>query len=118
MNKLIIATKNKDKVQEFEKLLQYDVNKISSLVNKKDERFDVEETGTTFAENARLKAEQIANTLQQPVIADDSGLVIDVLNGEPGIYSARYAGESTNDVENYEKVLRKMKDIPIEKRTA
>jgi|SRR5690625_141724 len=118
MNELIIATKNKGKVQEFEKLLQSDVNKISSLVNKEDERFDVEETGTTFAENARLKAEKIANILQQPVIADDSGLVIDALNGEPGIYSARYAGEPTNDVDNNEKVLREMKNTPVEKRTA
>src|SRR5699024_2097163 len=118
MNELIIATKNKGKVREFGRLLHKDINKISSLVDKSGKHFDVEETGTTFEENARLKAEQIAEIIQQPVIADDSGLVIDALNGEPGIYSARYAGEPTNDVDNYEKVLREMKNIPSEKRTA
>src|SRR5690625_6417367 len=118
MNELIIATRNKGKVKEFKNLLEDDQLQINSLNEFQDERFDVEETGETFAENARLKAEQISKILHSPVLADDSGLVIDALNGEPGIYSARFAGEPTNDVENYEKVLRKMKDTPVENRTA
>src|SRR5690625_4446539 len=79
---------------------------------------DVEETGSTFTENARLKAEQIADFLQKPVIADDSGLAIDYLAGRPGVYSARYAGEPTNDLLNNEKVLKEIAGIPREERTA
>lgn len=118
MNELIIATKNHGKVNEFQKLLQDENLQIKSLLDFKDKRFDVEETGNTFKENARLKAEEISKTLKKPVLADDSGLVIDILNGEPGIYSARYAGEPTDDIRNYEKVLEKMKSVPKEERTA
>src|SRR5699024_5873215 len=78
---------------------------------------DIEETGTTFEENAALKAEQIAAILQLPVLADDSGLIIDALHGEPGVFSARYAGEQTNDQANIDKVLHKMRNVPQEKRT-
>jgi len=78
----------------------------------------VEETGVTFAENATLKAEAISSALNKPVIADDSGLAIDALNGEPGVYSARYAGENKDDNANIEKVLQKLNDVPFEKRTA
>src|SRR5690625_194672 len=109
MNELIIATKNEGKVNEFRNLLQGDHLQIKSLLDLDDERFEVEEKGNTFVENARLKAEQISVIIQKPVLADDSGLVIDYLNGEPGIFSARYAGEPSNDVRNYEKVLNKMK---------
>src|SRR5699024_859601 len=66
---------------------------------------DVEETGATFHENARLKAETIANKLETTVLADDSGLSVDALNGEPGVYSARYAGEHKNDNQNYKQLL-------------
>src|SRR5690625_1731839 len=100
MNELIIATRNKGKVKEFKNLLEDDQLQINSLNEFQDERFDVEETGETFAENARLKAEQISKILHSPVLADDSGLVVDALNGEPGIYSARYAGEPSNDILN------------------
>src|SRR5690625_5280770 len=99
-----MATKNKGKAKEFKQLFnQYDIQ-VQSLLDLEEELPDVEETGTTFQENARLKAEQIASLLQKPVLADDSGLVIDSLDGKPGVYSARYAGLPTNDKRNYEKV--------------
>src|SRR5690625_3989897 len=79
---------------------------------------DVEETGTTFEENARLKAEEVCAYLNKPVIADDSGLVIDALGGEPGVYSARYAGINKTDEEHIDKVLNKLQNIPLEERTA
>src|SRR5690625_3553081 len=118
MNELIIATKDEGKVNEFRNLLQGDHLQIKSLLDFDDERFEVEETGNTFVENAQLKAEQISRIIQKPVLADDSGLVIDALNGEPGVYSARYAGEPSNDKRNYEKVLYNMRNVPIGQRSA
>jgi len=118
MSELIIATKNKGKVKEFQNLLQNEHLQIKSLLDLDDAHFDVEETGNTFEENARLKAEEISNIIQRPVLADDSGLVVDALNGEPGVYSARYAGEPSNDNLNYKKVLNKMENVPDEQRSA
>nr|WP_253264079.1 XTP/dITP diphosphatase [Geobacillus sp. DSP4a] len=79
---------------------------------------DVEETGSTFAENARLKAEAISRRFGCPVIADDSGLVVDALGGRPGVYSARYAGEDKNDARNIAKLLHELEGVPMEQRTA
>ncbi len=79
---------------------------------------DVEETGTTFAENARLKAVSGCRESGMACIADDSGLCVDALDGAPGVYSARYAGEHGNDALNIEKLLEALKDVPDEKRTA
>ena len=79
---------------------------------------DVEETGTTFAENAILKAEALAERLQTFVIADDSGLEIDALDGAPGVYSARYAGLDKSDEANIEKVLTELAHVDDNKRTA
>ncbi|MGB8271646.1 MAG: non-canonical purine NTP pyrophosphatase, partial [Priestia megaterium] len=92
MREIIIATKNAGKVKDFETLFSPKGFKVKSLLDF-PEIEDVEETGVTFAENATLKAEAISSALNKPVIADDSGLAIDALNGEPGVYSARYAGE-------------------------
>lgn len=118
MKEIIIATKNKGKVKEFKQLFdQYNI-KIKSLLDLDSELPDIEETGTTFQENARLKAEQISNLIDKPVLADDSGLVIDALDGKPGVYSARYTGEPTNDVLNYKKVLKEIEDVPEKKRSA
>ena len=118
MKEIIIATKNEGKVKEFKQLFdQYGIQ-VKSLKDLDTELPDVEETGATFQENARLKAEQISAMIEKPVLADDSGLVIDVLGGKPGVYSARYAGEPTNDLLNYEKVLKEMKDVPEKKRSA
>ncbi|MED3978561.1 XTP/dITP diphosphatase [Priestia megaterium] len=117
MREIIIATKNAGKVKDFETLFSPKGFKVKSLLDF-PEIEDVEETGVTFAENAKLKAETISSALNKPVIADDSGLAIDALNGEPGVYSARYAGENKDDNANIEKVLQKLNDVPFEKRTA
>jgi XTP/dITP diphosphohydrolase len=117
VREIIIATKNAGKVKDFETLFSPKGFKVKSLLDF-PEIEDVEETGVTFAENAKLKAEAISSALNKPVIADDSGLAIDALNGEPGVYSARYAGENKDDNANIEKVLQKLNDVPFEKRTA
>lgn len=117
MRHVIIATKNKGKAKEFEALFSALDVEILTLLDL-DDAPDIEETGTSFEENATLKAEAIANMTGKIVIADDSGLVIDELDGRPGIFSARYAGEDKNDEANIDKVLFEMKDVPDEKRTA
>lgn len=117
MKQVIIATQNKGKAKDFEALFGphgYEVLTLRDVA--KD--MDVEETGVTFEENAILKAEAVAEALQTTVIADDSGLEIDALNGEPGVYSARYAGEAKSDEANIEKVLTKLEGVPEEQRTA
>lgn len=114
---VLIATNNKGKKKDFEALLAplgIDVLTLADM----DEPFDVEETGTTFEANARLKAEATANHYGTIVIADDSGLVIDALNGEPGVYSARYAGEAKDDEANIDLVLERLQGVPEEERTA
>ncbi len=75
---------------------------------------EVDETGTTFAENAYLKANAACKETGLPAIADDSGLAVDSLNGAPGIYSARYAGEHATDLQKMEKLLYELKDVPKE----
>lgn len=118
MKEIIVATKNVGKAAEFKQILQPFGLKVKTLLDITKVLPDVEETGTTFTENARLKAEEIAMIVKKPVIADDSGLAIDYLNGSPGVYSARYAGEPTDDVKNYEKVLFEMEQASPEERTA
>lgn len=118
MKKVIIATKNKGKAAEFKAFFATYNIEAMSLLDLADELPDIEETGTTFEENAGLKANQIAAILQKPVLADDSGIVIDALDGAPGIYSARYAGGNATDKENIKKVMENMQNIPMEKRTA
>lgn len=118
MKKIIIATKNKGKVKEFKTFFAPHEIEVVSLLDLDEEVPDIEETGESFVENAALKAEEISSRFQQPVLADDSGLIIDGLEGRPGIYSARYAGEPTNDQANIDKVLKEMKEIPIEDRSA
>lgn len=118
MNEIIVATKNKGKAKEFKYFFNLFNIRAYSLLDLTTDIPDVEETGNTFQENAQLKAEQICTFLDTPVIADDSGLAIDALNGRPGIYSARYAGENKSDQDNIEKVLEELKGIPEDKRTA
>lgn len=117
MDELIIATKNAGKAKEFQQFFAQLHIRVKSLLDF-DDLPDVEETGTTFAENARIKAETIAELLDMPVLADDSGLEIDALQGRPGIYSARYAGEDKDDEANIRKVLEEMQSVPMEQRTA
>ena len=117
MKKIIIATGNKGKAKEFESMfapLGYQVLTLHDL----EGAVDVEETGSTFEENAILKAESLCEQFQTMVIADDSGLMIDALDGRPGVYSARYAGEEKSDDANMTKVLEELKDVPKEQRTA
>jgi XTP/dITP diphosphohydrolase len=117
MESVIIATKNIGKAKEFEKLFLPKGLAVKTLLDYPDIE-DVEETGTTFEENAILKAETIANNLGVRVIADDSGLEIDALEGRPGVYSARYAGPEKNDENNIDKVLEELQGVPEEERTA
>ena len=111
--KFIIATHNKKKLAEMERIL----NPIGIEVSTAQLQ-EVDETGTTFAENAYLKANAACKETGLPAIADDSGLAVDSLNGAPGIYSARYAGEHATDLQKMEKLLYELKDVPKEKRTA
>ncbi|WP_077618996.1 XTP/dITP diphosphatase [Bacillus sinesaloumensis] len=117
MKEIMIATKNQGKVNEFRDLFASKGIIVKSLLDYPDVG-DIEETGTTFSENAQIKAEEIANKLHIPVIADDSGLSIDYLDGRPGVYSARYAGEHKNDLDNLNKVLDELMGVPKEKRSA
>ena len=116
--KFIIATNNQKKLKELERILNpLGINAVSA----KDEGIsldDVEETGTTFAENALLKAEAAFKKTGLPSVADDSGLCVDALDGRPGIYSARYAGENATDSDKNNKLLSELKDVPEKDRTA
>lgn len=114
---IMIATGNMGKAKEFEKMFAKAGYQIKTM---KDfpELPEVQETGQTFEENARLKAETIANILQCPVLADDSGLTVDALGGMPGIYSARFAGEQKSDASNNAKLLHELTDVADENRTA
>ncbi|EGQ3878686.1 XTP/dITP diphosphatase [Staphylococcus pseudintermedius] len=103
MADIVIASSNQGKINDF-KVIFFEDNVIG--INEMIEDFDVEETGTTFEENARLKSEAAAKLLNATVIADDSGLEVAALNGEPGVYSARYAGVQKSDEANIEKVLK------------
>ncbi|GAB2492485.1 hypothetical protein GCM10008929_16070 [Alkalibacterium psychrotolerans] len=114
---VIIATKNKGKAKEFEALFNEKGFAIKTLLDF-PELDDVEETGTTFNENALLKAETIAEKLNTLVLADDSGLIVEALYGQPGVYSARYAGEEKNDAKNNAKLLNELADTPSDKRQA
>lgn len=117
MKEVIIATKNRGKAREFEEIFKQRGYEVRTLLDF-PEIADIEETGTTFEENAILKAEAVADLLNKVVISDDSGLMIDALEGRPGIFSARYAGERKNDEANINKVLDELKGIPEIKRTA
>ena len=116
--KLILATKNKHKVEEFQRILA----PLGWQVIPQDAvcppDLDIEETGKTFAENAYLKAMGIYRATGLPTVADDSGLCVDYLNGAPGIFSARYAGAGHNDEANNQKLLKALNGVPLEKRTA
>jgi XTP/dITP diphosphohydrolase len=118
MKELIIATKNKGKAEEFKTMFaKYGIKAISLLELEQDIP-DIEETGSTFEENAALKSEEIMRLLNIPVMADDSGLMIDALDGRPGIYSARYAGEPKDDQANIDKVLKELENVQEPDRTA
>ena len=116
-NVVVIATKNKGKAKEFEALFERYGYSIKTLLDF-PELEDVEETGETFQENALLKAETIAKELQTVVVADDSGLAVEALHGQPGVYSARYSGEEKNDARNNAKLLNELADVKDSNRKA
>ncbi len=114
LDKIVLASGNPGKIKEFQAILagrpivpqsQFDVS-------------DVAETGATFVENAIIKARNAARHCRMPAIADDSGLVVDALQGAPGVISARYAGVGASDQDNLQKLLRNMADVPDHQRTA
>ena len=116
--KLVLATKNPGKVIEFRRILEEfgAENLLVVGLDEFPEIGDVEETGKSFEENSLLKARTICKTTGLPVLADDSGICVDALNGAPGIYSARYSGEG--DAANNAKLLKELADVPDEKRSA
>lgn len=118
MNRIIFATGNKNKVRECHEILEDVADEIVSMKEAGLDP-DIDENGSTFEENAMIKAKAVHDLAPDSiVIADDSGLVVDALNGEPGIYSARYLGEDTSyDIKNA-KILERMQGVPREKRTA
>lgn len=116
MKKVIIATKNPGKAKEFIRMFKPYGIEVKTLLDFPDIE-DIEETGQTFEENAIIKAETVCKQFNQMVIADDSGLIVDALNGRPGIYSARYAGEEKNDEANNDKVLNELKAVKEKDRT-
>jgi XTP/dITP diphosphohydrolase len=124
MRQLVLATKNKGKIVEFERLLNQHAQSIKVLgLNDFPDMPEVVESGETLSENAKLKAKSISIATNLPCLADDSGLFIDALAGDPGIYSARWAGyegsdSGERDRMNIEKVLAQLKDVPVQKRGA
>ena len=117
MKEIIIATKNAGKAKEFEHIFKpYNV-RVKSLLDF-EEMDDIVEDGKTFEENALIKARAIANQFNQMVLADDSGLEVDALDGRPGVYSARYVGEGRNDEDNILKVLHELEGVPTDERGA
>ena len=128
MGKVILASQNRNKIAELQAILdKYDMKVIprDDAGLPKDE---VEETGTTCRENSFIKAEAIRNMIKDnplyeeywdsPVVADDTGLMVDALDGAPGVYSARYAGEDCSYKDNYMKLLAELEGVPADKRTA
>ena len=114
--KIVLASGNTGKLREFQQLLS---GCGFEIIPQSDFKVtNAEETGTTFVENAIIKARHACQQTGLPAIADDSGIEVNALNGRPGVYSARYAGEHANDEKNNEKLLTELKNIPTEKRTA
>lgn len=116
MKKIVLATNNQGKVKELHSLLA-DAG-FNVVAQSEYQVPDADETGLTFVENAIIKARHTAQLTGLPAIADDSGLAVDALNGAPGIYSARYAGDNATDQRNNEKLLLALKDVEQHKRTA
>jgi XTP/dITP diphosphohydrolase len=117
MGKLIVATKNKGKISEIKQVL---VGLPLEVISMGEAGIDIDivEDGATFEENSLKKAQEICKASGSIVMADDSGLEVDYLDGAPGIYSARFAGTDASDTDRNNKLLALLKDVPFEKRTA
>jgi XTP/dITP diphosphohydrolase len=119
MKRLLVATNNRGKVREYQEILEILGDAIEiTFPAQEDLDLDVEESGETFEENARLKAVAFAQASGLLTLADDSGLEVDALGGAPGVYSARYAGPGTTDADRYRKLLDSLADVPPEARSA
>lgn len=116
--KIFIATKNHNKLRELERILKPMGFEVLSENDLEKPLPEVEETGVTYEENALLKANSGLAVTGLITVADDSGLSVDILDGAPGLYSARYSGEGATYASNNEKLLAALKDVPHEKRTA
>ena len=119
-HKIVLATRNQGKITEFRRILdELAPGQIDLIgVDQFPDLVDVVETGATFEENSLLKSRYTCLATGLPAIADDSGLCVDFLNGDPGIFSARWAGNHGDDQANLEKVLAQLKDVPDKDRTA
>lgn len=117
MKKIFVASKNKGKISEIRSYLAPLDYELFSLIDIPDIP-DIEETGSTFEENALIKAKAVYNIVKIPVLADDSGLEVDLLGGRPGVYSARYSGEGAADEKNISKLLTELGGSKFEERTA
>ena len=119
MRKLVLATQNNGKIKEFERLLAEFVSDVQVLgLRDFPDMPDIAETGESFIENSLLKARGICEFTQLPTLADDSGLCIDYLNGDPGIYSARWSGVHGDGAANISKVLLQLGGVPQSERSA
>ena len=112
-----VATNNQKKLKEIQRILD-SFGITAKTLKELDINIEIEENGTTFEENAVIKAKAIAEICALPTISDDSGLEVDALNGAPGVYTARFAGEHATDDENIDKLLAEMEGVEKEKRTA
>lgn len=117
MKRMIFATGNENKMVEIREILGDLPLEILSM-KQAGIRADIEENGTSFEENALIKAREVCRLAGEMVLADDSGLEIDYLNGEPGIYSARYMGENTSYRVKNKNLMERLEEVPDEKRTA
>ncbi len=119
MRQIVLATRNRGKVAEFERLLAEYASDVEVLGLADFSNLpDVDETGSTFSENAFIKAREVSAFTNLAAIADDSGLCIDFLGGDPGIFSARWSGVHGDDAANIEKVLAQLIEVPESQRTA
>jgi len=114
---LVLGSRNRKKLLELAELLEPHGLLLKTLADF-SEAIDVEETGDTFAANARLKAVEQAKHLKQWVLGEDSGLSVDALGGQPGVFSARFSGPGATDERNNALLLEKLRDVPLEKRSA
>jgi len=118
MRRIIVATGNRGKLDEIRSALDFPGWEFVTAADIGADGLEVEETGETFLDNARLKARAYHEAFGLAALADDSGLEVDELGGEPGVYSSRYAGDTATDADNNEKLLAALADVPHERRTA
>ena len=117
--KLVIATHNKDKLKELFNAFKVDDLALQLLsLDDFPDIGEIEETGSTLVENALIKAREVFSITQLPTISDDTGLEVDALHGQPGVYTARYAGEDCSYLDNINKLLHELEKVPLPNRTA